>query len=324
MVSFNQFLNLSEAVMTGSGATGERHAKKYIDTYKGKKHTHTLAKTHEHIQAGEKLTIHGRETDETGKIFAIVSSEKSPDKKIKVPISKIDKPVAGKNKGFDFETSVVEKLNKHNLMKGGGAGFTGGNDFHLIDKKKNKKYDGKMAETIYQGETKKDLSAAFGQMSLHYTPEKGWHVADKTREKHPEFAKEVEKAVITVNGKKKKLLDHINDTFGEIKKGEEKSKTNVYSDDTDLSPMHGYLKDHDVDILHVGSHGTFRAGHSHGKDRTGLDLSQTKGSGKFRVRQKHDNALTVQFNVKSLNKSAVNIENEEHLKKIKEKLGHED
>ena len=317
MLSFKGFI--TEATLTSSGPDAPRHAEKYIAPFVGQKETHTLKKEHEGIEAGSKVTVHGS-TIIDGKHHAIVSRAGSR-KKVNVPFAKINKPVEQKNKGFDFENETVHKLNQHGLMSGGGAGATAGNDFHLINKRTGKKVKGKMAEHAYQGETKKDLSAAFGQISLTHHPEKGWHISDKTRERFPHLAAEVEKATITHQGKKKKLLDHINETYGAPDR-EQKSSTNVYSDETDHAPMHAYLKDHHVDVLHVGSHGTFRAGMSHEKDRTGIGLPQTQGTGRFRVRQKHRNSLTVQFNVRKMDKSPFDMTSEEGIAHIKKKLGH--
>lgn len=318
MLGFKQFL--SEANLSG-GKDAEDHIKKYIDPYIGQIGTHSLSKSHEGIDQDSTVTLHGHGVDEKGKRYAIVSSLKTPNKKIKVPFSKIKKPTNQKNKGFDYESRVVEHLNKHGLMVGSGAGFSGANDIHLIDKKKNKIHEGTVEKTPYQGETKKDLSAAFGQASLNYHPERGWHFSDKTRKRFPEYVSSIEKSTTTVDGKPKSLIQHINDTFGPPDP-DKKSSTNLYSDESDLTPMHSYLKDHHVDVLHVGSHGTFRAGQSHHEDRTGTDLPMATGKGKFRVRQKHRNSLTVQFNVKNLNKSHINLETEEGVKHLKEKLGH--
>jgi len=321
MLSFKKFSNfiLSEATLVSTGSEAKRHDEKYIKPFVGQTGTHTLKKEHEGIEAESPVTVHGS-TVIDGKHHAIVSKVGSR-KKVNVPFSKINKPVKQANKGFDFESETVRKLNEHGLMSGQGAGATGGNDFHLINKKTGKKIKGKMAETAYQGETKKDLSAAFGQISLTHHPERGWHISDKTRERFPQLAAQVERATVTVGGKKKSLLQHVNDTYGPPNR-EQKSSKNVYSDETDHAPLHAYLKDHKVDVLHVGSHGTFRAGLSHTRDRTGIGLPQTKGTGRFRVRQKHRNSLTVQFNVRKMDRSPFDMTTDEGIAHIKNKLGH--
>lgn len=318
MISFKTFI--SEVNLSG-GVDAERHAKQYIEPYIGQTGTHTLDKSHGHIPANSTITVHGHGVDEKGKRFATVSSMENPEKKINVPFSKIKKPKSQSNKGFDYETSVVNRLNQHGLMNGSGAGFSGANDIHLINKKKNAVHEGTVEETPYQGETKKDLSAAFGQASLKYHPEKGWHFNEKTKARFPEYTNAIENAHITVDGKKKSLMQHINDSYG-APDPEKKSSTNVYSDESDLSPMHSYLRDHHVDILHIGSHGTYKAGHSEKDDRTGTELPTAQGKGRFRVRQKHRNSLTVQFNVKHLDKSPINLDTDEGIEHMKEKLGH--
>ena len=76
--------------------------------------------------------------------------------------------------------------------------------------------------------------------------------------------------------------------------------------------MIAYLSDHGVDILHVGARGTFSLkGELFG-------LPPPEGIGLFRVRQKERrDALTVQFCVKSLQRSFLNIESEMDLETLK-------
>lgn len=227
------------------------------------------------------------------------------------------------NKGLHFESRVVSHLRKHGLMKKGKkAGFTSGNDFHLINKKTNEVHKGKMHEKIH-GEVKTGTHAAYGQLSIHYSEEhQKWHIHPSIREKRPEFAKAVENAHVTVDGKKKKFLDHVTHTIGHPKN---EIKQDVYSDHTDLHPAHAYLKDHHVDVLHVGTHGTFRAGKSQHKDATGAGLPKAEGVGRFRVRAKRPGAShvrTVVFNVHKMAKSHLNLEHPEHVEHIKKALGH--
>lgn len=311
--------HITEVTMVGSGPDAKRHAEKYITPYVGQKETHTLKKDVEHIPAKTKVTVHGHKVID-GKHHAVVSGGGST-KKINVPFTHVNKPVVAKNKGLDYESKFVKTLNKHGLMSGKGAGATSGNDFHLINKKTGEVHHGKVAEHAYQGESKKDLSAAYGQASLSHHPKKGWHFADKTKERFPHYTSAIEKATVTVGKKKVPLLKHVNSQFG-TPHPEKKSSHNIYSDTTDLHPAHAYMKDHHVDVLHIGSHGTYRAGLSHHKDRTPLGLPKTEGEGRYRVRQKHRNSLTVQFNIKKLEKSSVHLDNPEHLNSVKKKLGH--
>jgi hypothetical protein len=303
---------ISEATMAVSGFNAKRHAAVYVDPNRGK--TLKLASKHLHIPAGEHVTIHGHEVVD-GKHHAVVSTPGDPTKH-RVSFSKLLKPERDRdNKGLSYENELVKHLVHHKAMSGSGAGFTAGNDFQL-EKKSGEKI---------QGEAKQSTkTAAFGQASLSHTHEKGWHFSDKTRKRFPEYVKHAEKATVTgPDGKKKNLIAHVNDTYGPPDR-EHKNTTNVHSDETDLSPMHGYLKDHHVDVLHVGSHGTYRAGLSQHEDRHKLGLKPAEGSGRFRVRQKHPGTLTVQFNVKHLNQTDDDIHTVEGVNSIKRKLGHTD
>ena len=313
----------------------ERHTNQYITPYLpgGKKHdkagTHEVAADVKGLNAGEKVTIHSHHivTDEKGKQTHHVTVSKPGSRaKITIPTSKLLKPTVRRNRGFEQEGALAQRLNQHGLMEGGGAGFTGGNDFHLIDKrtstkKKIRGTEGHPPEGI-QGEHKSDIkTTAFGQITLSRHPETGrWHIDDKARGKRPEYAKHVENATITVNGKKKSLLDHLNDTEPQGTS----NKSGFYTDETSTAPAHAYLRDHHVDVLHIDSHGTYRAGMSAESDRQQLGLPALKGKGKFRVRQKTDdpNKRTVQFSITDLEKSSVHLGNDEHLAALKKKLGH--
>lgn len=338
MIKFKHYLLTEETStnpISSSGLKAERHTSQYITPYLpgGKKHskegTHSVAADVKGLSAGDKVTIHSHHivTDEKGKETHHVTVSKPGSKqKITIPTSKLLKPTARKNKGFEQEGALAERLNKHGLMQGGGAGFTGGNDFHLIDKRggKSKKIlgtEGHPQEGI-QGEHKSDIkSTAFGQITLSRHPETGrWHIDDKARSKRPEYAEHVEKATVTVDGKKKSLLDHLNDT----EPHGTSNKSGFHTDATSTAPAHAYLRDHHVDVLHIDSHGTYRAGQSAEHDRHKLGLPALAGEGKFRVRQKTDdpNKRTAQFSITKLEKSNVHLGNDEHLAAMKKKLGH--
>ena len=322
-----------EGTIRASGQSADRHAKQYITPYVkgGDKHgegTHTMASSHGGMPIGSNVTIHSHRVDDNGMHHVMVSKAGST-KKVEVPVNKLNKPTVRANKGLEQEGRLVKHLNNHGLMTGGGAGSTAGNDFHLIDKRltKQKNISGSAGihsenESGLHGEHKSDIkSTAFGQITLSRHPETGkWHIDDKARAKRPEYAKQVENAKITVNGKKKNLLQHLNDTepHGTTNKG------GFYSDHTDLSPAHSYMRDHHVDTVHIDSHGTYSAGMSQHKDRHKLGLPGMEGEGRFRVRQKTDNAnkRTVQFGITKLKKSSINIGTDEGAKKIAKTLGH--
>ena len=96
----------------------------------------------------------------------------------------------------------------------------------------------------------------------------------------------------------------------------------------DLSPAVSYLKDHHVDVLHVVSgYGTYKV---NSKDVTDHGLPPIKGKGKFIIREKqagNKSARTIAFHpdgVKGLEKSHVNLDNDDHLEHFAKTLGHRD
>lgn len=302
--------------MTASGVEGDSHVEKFVKPFIGRTDTHTTHRefrdpeSRHVISSGSKITIHGHEVV-NGKHHAIVSKSGS-SQKVRMPISNILKPTNTANAGIEHEDTFAKHLNRHGLMTGRGGGSSERHDFHL---------ENKNSGTKIHGETKSSLSAAFGQATLSHTSERGWHFSDATKARFPHYTHAVENSTVTRGGVRKSLIGHINDTFGAPNKIK-KSSENVYSDHSNLHPAHAYLRDHDVDVLHVGTHGTFRAGHSAVKDRTSLGLPVASGGGRFRVRQKDRNGLTVQFNVSHLEKSPVDMSKSEHLSAIKRKLGH--
>lgn len=335
MKSFSSFL-IEQVALKASGMSAARHTSQYITPYLpgGSKHSegsHEMASNHGDLKAGQKVTILGHEVkqDSKGKYVhhAIVQATGSKQKH-SIPTNKLFKPAASarKNKGLEQEGQLSEHLNKHGLMRGGGAGFTGDNDFHLIDKRgaKEKKIGGtEGAKGAIQGEHKSDIkSTAFGQITLSRHPETGhWHIDEKARSKRPEFAEHVEKATVTVNGKKKSLLQHLNET----EPAGTTNKSGFYSDHTSASPAHAYMRDHHVDVAHIDTHGTYRAGVSEKKDTHKLGLPVLNGEGRFRTRQKTDNPnkRTVQFSLTKLDKSHTHIGTDEGAEKMKKVLGHQ-
>lgn len=338
MLTFKSFL--SEATLRASGADATRHSEKYIKPFLpgGSQHaegTHTIASDHASLSAGDSVTLHGHEVDEKGVHHAIVSKIGSKEK-IKIPTNKLNKPIKSNNKGLKQEGELVNHLNKHGLMTGGGAGSTAGNDFHLIDKRgtKDKKISGSegintKTESGIHGEHKSDIkSTAFGQITLERHPKTGkWQIPEESRKKRPEYAKHVEAATVThTDGKTRSLLDHMNHVQPPEYKPSEGNRlaTNVHSNPTDLAPAHAYMRDHHVDMVHIDSHGTFRAGLSEHKDIHNLGLSPMEGAGRMRVRQKtsNPNKRTVQFSITKLNKSDTHIGTDEGAKAIADRLGH--
>lgn len=310
MLSFKKYM--SEATLRASGARVQYETDKYVKPYIGKKDTHKLAGPVQGLDHKKPVTIHGYE-EINGKHHAIASQDGS---KIKVPYSKLKKPIKAKNSGFDVESKLVEHLKHHGLMPKtiSAAGAGAGTDFVLHNRKQNTTHPGKETDTLIKGEVKKDKTGAFGQLTIHHTEEKGWHIKESNRANRREYAKHVERHVVSYLNKY-----HRN--------GKVNDKNDITIKHPNLEPANAYLKDHHVDVIHIGSHGTY----SVGKDKTGIDLPTFKGTnGNFRARKKNkfakENSLSVQFqpaSVNSIKKSNVHLENEEHIPKIKRALGHD-
>jgi hypothetical protein len=328
MIGFKSFL--SEATIRATGMDALRMHGKYIEPYlKGNsKHdatgTHTLAAGH--ARAGEKVSLIGHSIKDN--VSHVTVQYPGTNKKEVIPVNKLNKPFTQQNKGLAQEATLAKTLNKHGLMKGSGAGSTGGNDFHLIDKRTAKANIIQGTEghpNEIQGEHKSDLrTTAFGQITLSRHPETGlWHIDDKARGNRPEYARAVEAATVTQGGKTRTILDHLNKF--EPKGHVPATKTGIKSDETDLHPAHAYMRDHHTDVLHIDSHGTYRAGLSQHKDRHKLGLPALQGGrGSFRIRQKtaNVNKRTVQFSIHSVPKSDVHLGQQEHIEKLKKVLGH--
>lgn len=307
-----------------AGVDAERHARQYLDPNIGKEGAVTVAKAHGSVPAGAKVTVHGYGKDEKGKWHAHVSHN---GEKHHVPFGKIEKAHGDKgvvNKGFDYENNFVDRLKKRGVMPEhiGAAGASGGTDFVAHNKKKDEHHFGAVTASghMLHGETKLGHTAAFGQITIHHSPEKGWHIPDNARAKRPRYAEEVEKAGI---------LDHMNKHHGDPSKAERTKSgraKNIVMDHPNLHPAEAYLKDHHVHILQVGQgKGTY----SVGKDETGHGLPNISGKGQWLVREKRrtekGNVRTIQFapkGSKGLQPSHINLDNDDHLEHFAKTLGH--
>lgn len=316
-----------------TGSEAVRHAKQYITPFLpgGEKHqegTHTVAKDTDGLKANDQVTIHAHhQEDIKGKTTHFVTVSKAGSKeKVKILASKLHKPgETPVNKGLKYENDFIEHVKKHGIMpkEAKGAGSTAGTDFVIENKKKHTMHSGVVNDesNIFHGETKEDVRAAFGQLTIHHTPEKGWHISDKARAQRPGYAAEIEKAGI---------IEHMNKHYDPDKhvvpttaSGRAKSLTFKHPD---LNPAEAYLKDHHVHVLQVGGgYGTYSVGD---KDQTGHGFPRVSGRGKWTIREKqagNKRARTVMFQpdgVKGLNKSHLNLENEEHMTAFKKTLGH--
>lgn len=320
MISFKTYI--SEATLSASGLNADYHTDKYIKPYVGQKDTHKIKGEYSGVDSSKPVSIHGYEVI-NGKYHAKVSQ--GGGKQVSIPYSKLHKPTVQNNKGFSFESSFSEHLKKHNLMPkdASTAGASGGTDFVIRNKIKNIDHKGRVTsieQPHIRGELKADHTAAWGQVTIHHTKEKGWHIPESSRSKRPNYSDHVEKAGI---------LDYLNkhhrsglDSMEKTASGRTK---NIIHKTNSLEPAVGYLKDHNVDVLHVGGgKGTY----SVGDDKTGLGLSKIRGTGKFTVRQKHARSnipsLTVQFQpdgVNGLEKSSFNLEHDHHVEHAKRIFG---
>lgn len=306
--------------LTASGANGEIQKKKYIDPHVGSKTpTHVLAKEHDDLPKGSSIKIHKVEHI-NGKIH--VHAEDETGNHHVIPISKLHKPgEAPPNRGHDYETKFVERMKQHKIMpkEMKGAGSTGGTDFAIHNKKKGKFHAASVTGSLLNGETKNGTTAAMGQLTIHHTKEKGWHINDSQKAKRPEYAKHIEKSGI---------LDHMNKHHSDPEKEPSTASGRAKSIEIkhpNLHPAEAYLKDHHVHVLQVGGHGTYKVGH---KDETGHGLPSISGHGKWRIREKqlgNKSARTVAFHpdgVKGLNKSHVDLDKDSDIHAFKKTLGH--
>jgi len=311
----NEEQEMARGFIKGTGAEAARHERQYITPHIGsKEYTHTLGKAHDDVPAGAKLRIKKTEVLD-GKLHVHATDDQTRATHV-IPVSKLHKPGEVKaNKGFAYEQQFVKRLKDRGLMHGEAAGFTSGNDFNLVNKKTKTKHKGEVHdEGALQGETKAGKTAAFGQLTIAHDPKKGgWHIPEEARAKRPGYADHIKaKGIIAHMNKHHKPTGLV--AGGPLAK-------NVMFEHNDLEPANAYLKDHHVDVVQVGKHGTYKVGD---KDKTGHGLPPLTGTGQWRVRQKTADPLkrTVQFMVKKADKSHVDLDNDEHLEAMAKTLGH--
>lgn len=358
MKTFYEILSEAQAArpIKSSGAEAPRHTKKYIapfvkdpdndepakakpvknairkvasfksfvnktKTAKAANDNPDLEYTHKTAKDGHKVAIRKHHVDDKGVTQVSTTPEpKKPGSGVtraghgmyKGRASELIKPNSKtQNAGHDYEGDFHKRMQDHGLADkdSGPAGSTGGSDSHINNKKTGKRLN---------TEVKAGTTAAMGQLTINHTKEKGWHIPDHAREKRPEYAKEIEKAGI---------LDHMNKHHDpdKVETTESGRAKNVSIKHHNMAPAEAYLKDHHVDVLHVGTHGTYRVGD---KDATGHGLPQMKGHGKWTVREKqfgNKHARTVMFQPggrNALEKSHVDLGKDDHLEKFKKSIGH--
>jgi hypothetical protein len=325
MKSFKNFV-LTEArgKLTGSGQVGDEHIKKYIEPHIGSEdYTHTLAKDHEGLSAGSKVKLRGVFKYLNGKTHVTATDEEGG--KHIIPVSKLNKPGEYEpNKGQTYENDFVERMKLHGIMPNhlNGAGSTSGKDFAIENRKTKQYHTGSVSGNLLTGEAKGDaIKAAMGQLTIHHKDDIGWHIPDRAKKEQPLLAKEIEKAGV---------LDHMNKYHKNIKKVKTTESGRVQAiriKHPNLDPAKAYLKDSKVDVLQVKGYGAYSGGD---KDVTGHGLPTISGKGEFEVREKQKynrRARTVAFHVdgvKGLNKSHVDLDNDDHLFSFKKSLGFKD
>lgn len=331
MLKFREFLE--EAALSGVGvisATGNsiyRYKQKYLDPYEGSSEfSHTIANDRPNFPTGTKVRIKSSvvHLDDAGKKVLHVFVQNEQGHRRWMRSDNLHKPVVAKNKGSEYESNFVKRLNDHGLMKGEGAGFSGGTDFHLINKKQDTNHPG-----VVNGETKLNKTAALGQLTIRYDREKGgWHIPERNRANREQFASHVDN--VQIHGQS--ILDYMNQHHrpdeNPIPHGYKRYPTiTTGSGSYDLEPAHAYLADHHADIVHIGStpqnrHGTYYVG---GNNKTGLNLPRLSGKGHFEIRQKDPddiNSRTIAFRADHFKPSHFDLDNDDHLEQAKQVLGH--
>lgn len=323
--SFKSFLlkeSAGRGKLTSSGAEAARHVEKYIKPHLGSENfTHTLASEHEDLPVGSQVRL--KKVKEINGKFHVHAEDQTGNEHV-FPISKLFKPgEAPKNKGHDYESKFVERMKMHNIMPShlSGAGSTSGTDFAVENKKKSVFHPGTVNGNLLNGETKDGVTAAMGQLTIHWGKGKGWHVGDKAKANRPLYAEQIEKSGI---------LKHMNKHFSDPDKVEVtasgRAKT-IEIKHPNLDPAHAYLQDHHVHVLQVGGYGTYSVGK---KDETEHGLPNISGKGMWRIREKQRGnkyARTVAFHPdgkSGLNKSTVDLDKDEDLFAFKKTLGHKD
>jgi hypothetical protein len=317
-----RLLDEGRGKLTASGVAGEDHLFKYILPHLGSNEfTHTLAAEHEDLPAGSPIKLKG--FDVIDKKIHVHAEDATGNDQL-IPMSKLHKPgEAPPNKGHDYETKFVDRLKKHGIMPHHilGAGSTSGTDFAIENKKNKTMHPGVVSGSLLNGETKDGVTAAMGQLTIHHSKDKGWHISDKARQNRPKYAKAVEDAGI---------LDHMNKYHAEPEKEEETASgraPTIAIKHPDLEPAHAYLQDHHVHVLQVGGYGTYSVGK---KDETGHGLPNISGKGAWRIREKQKGnkfARTVAFHPdgkSGLNKSTYDLDKDDDLFEFKKTLGHKD
>lgn len=317
--------------LSSTGYKGKDHAEKYVfpfllggPEYREDGYTHTLFSTvrTETFKIDKGTRVRALNSFIANDVYHTIVKVENSDDEVVVRNSKLTKPPHLIKDfalpGFEKEQKVADVLKKLNLMAPDTptARASHGNDFHLI------KIENGIPIRLH-GETKSHSGAKFGEMTISHTPERGWHINDKIRSRRPEFASYVESQ--TVNGVP--IFEHLNAVIGTPPKRWIEPPPRIVADETDVRPAQAYLREHNVHILHIESHGTYAVGLSEESDATGLNLPSFVGRGNmvFRVPGKRgDRQFRAYFTFieKSVEPSWFNLMNPDHLLLARTKLGH--
>lgn len=124
MLSFREYLSLTEATITASGPKAEGYVKKYIEPHIGSETpTHTMDSAHGKIPSGANVSIvsHSTDTDAKGKVthFAEVKHHETGNVE-RVPLNKLNKPKggAGSRSGTYNDEHAHANVWNHMVSKG--------------------------------------------------------------------------------------------------------------------------------------------------------------------------------------------------------------
>lgn len=172
--------------------------------------------------------------------------------------------------GFKYENQVADKLKKNGIMDK--EAKTAGSSGKAADAHMN------IGGEKHNLEVKANKSAMFGQLELHHSDEKGWHVSPRSARDYPATANHpaVKKFVKEVN---KKWGKPSGDYATDLKMG------NVYSEHGDASPISAhYHDDRKTPYVQIGGgHGLYHFHH----DAAKLGTSKLEGSTQLRGRMKY-------------------------------------
>ena len=171
--------------------------------------------------------------------------------------------------GFNYENQVANKLKKHGIMDK--STKTAGSSGDAPDAHMN--INGKR----HSLEVKKDKGAMFGQLELHHSDEKGWHVSPRAAAKYPATANHP--AV-------KSFVKEVNKRWGKPSGNYETDLKmgNVYHEHENASPIAAhYHEDRKTPYVQIGGgHGLYHFS----KDEAHLGTKQLSGHTQLRARMK--------------------------------------